>query len=589
MSILSELARRNVIRVAIGYAVASWVVLQIVDVVTPILGLPAWAPKLVFVLLAIGFVAALVTAWVYELTPEGLRRDADVHPDASIRRDTGRRLNYVIVAMLAAALALLLIERNQVPDEAPLAAAAAVPDAATPSIAVLPFVNMSSDPEQEYFSDGITEEILNSLASVKELRVAGRTSSFAFKGQADDLRRIGSSLGVDHILEGSVRKSGNEVRITAQLIQVEDGFHVWSETYERELTDVFAIQDEIANEILTQLKTQLLTDTDTVIEAQRTSPEVYDLYLRAKQRIYTRDRGNIEAAVGELDEAIRLDPGYGPAYAQRGIAVMLLSEQQYGDIAHDETQRRAKRYIDKALALDANNAEAWAALGLYYRNEPGQVELAIEPLGKALELNPNLIDASNWLQIAMQALGNFRGSMEILAELTERDPLYSPAFANAIQTFNSFSEKERAEDLIQRIEAFDPSNPDLLMARAINEMFSGNTGEGLKLMERYRERTEPSGIGQIFLSVGLIQTMQFERAVSEGSQFLRPEALYETGRKAEAYELAYQLARSGQPGSCSGCSSGTGVTRISSITWRNAGQIWSRSPPRSAATTSATR
>jgi TolB-like protein/Tfp pilus assembly protein PilF len=550
LSILSELARRNVFRVAIAYAVAAWVILQIMDVVTPILGLPGWAPKLVFVLLAIGFVAALVASWVYELTPDGLRRDADVHPDDSIRRTTGRKLNYVIVAMLVGALALVLINRSPEPDPAPAddaqAAAEATP-AATPSIAVLPFVNMSSDPEQEYFSDGITEEILNSLASVKDLRVAGRTSSFAFKDQADDLRRIGTSLGVDHILEGSVRKSGNEVRITAQLIQVEDGFHVWSQTYERELTDVFAIQDEIAKEILAQLKTQLLADTGPAIEAQRTTPEAYDLYLRAKQRIYTRERSSIETAVRELDEAIRVDAAYAPAYAQRAIAVMLLSEQQYGDIPHDEAQRRAKRFVDQALELDPNNAEALAALGLYYRNEPGEVELAIEPLTKALELNPNLIDASNWLQIALQELGDYRGAKDIVVELTERDPLYSPAFANAIITFNNFSEKDRAEELLQRMEAFDPSNPDLLLARAINEMYSGNVGEGLKLMERYRDLTEMSGVGQIYLSVGLIETMQFDRATTEGSLYLKPEALFRAGRSDEAFELAYQLARSGYP------------------------------------------
>ena len=171
----------------------------------------------------------------------------------------------------------------------------------------------------------------------------------AFKGQNDDLRRIGEALGVNHILEGSVRKSGAQVRITAQLIQVDNGFHLWSETYDRELTDVFAIQDEIATEILKQLRSQLLADDVAVAAAKRTNPEVYALYLKAKQRLYTRVGSEIEIAVRELDEAIQLDDEYAPAYAQRGIATMLLSDQQYGSIPHDESNRRGKRFADQAL------------------------------------------------------------------------------------------------------------------------------------------------------------------------------------------------------------------------------------------------
>jgi TolB-like protein/Tfp pilus assembly protein PilF len=548
LNLLSELSRRNVIRVAIAYGVAAWVILQIVDVITPILQLPEWVPKLIFLLLAVGLVPVLMFSWVYELTPEGIRRESEIDPDATIRGATGRKLNFVIIVALLAAVGLLLVDRaNNTPDVASTEFAASA-EGATPSIAVLPFVNMSSDPEQEYFSDGITEEILNSLASVTDLKVAGRTSSFAFKGQNEDLRRIGDALGVKNILEGSVRKSGDSLRITAQLIQVEDGFHLWSDTYDRKLTDVFTIQEEIAGEILAQLKNQLLGSGKQVADVSRTTPEVYDLYLRAKQRIYSRDGSNIEKAIEELDTAIQQDPAYAPAYAQRGIAVMLLSDQQYGDIPNDEASRRGRRFLEQALELDSNLAEGWAGIGLYHTGVPGEAELAIEPLTRALELNPNLIDASNWLQIALQALGDYHGSMEILADLTERDPLYTPAFSNAIQTFNSFDRKEEVNRLLQRMEAFDPDSPNLLLAQAIDKMYSGHIGEGLKLMEQRQEFGNMSGIAQVYLSIGLIQTMQFERAVSEGSIFLRPEALYETGQVDAAYDLAYELARSGYPG-----------------------------------------
>ncbi|MEQ9562869.1 MAG: hypothetical protein RLN69_10130, partial [Woeseiaceae bacterium] len=547
MKLFKELGRRNVIRVAIAYAVASWVLLQIVDVVAPILELPDWAPKLIFIILAIGLVPALLFSWAFELTPEGIKKESEVDRSGSISYQTGRKLNDIIVASLALAVVLLLVERqaNRTPETAVQSVAES--DDGARSVAVLPFVNMSSDAEQEFFSDGITEEILNSLASVKKLNVAGRTSSFAFKGQNDDLRRIGEALGVDHILEGSVRKSGNQVRITAQLVRVDNGFHLWSETYDRELDDVFAIQDEIANEILKQLKNQLLADETVIAVAQRTDPAVYELYLRAKQRMYTRERAQIEMAVSELDEAIRLDPAYAPAFAQRGIATMLLSEQQYGTLPDDEANRRAKRFIDQSLDLDADLAEGWAALGLYNGKSPLGYEESIDNLMKALSINPNLIDASNWLQISLTGVGDYRGALQMLTEIAEKDPLYRPAFSNAITSFNNFGEQDKAEALIERMRAFDPDNPDLLTARAVNYMYSGRRGEGLQAMEERHKFGNMSGLDKVFLSTGLMATMQFERAASEGSPFIQPFALYEAGEVDEAFRRANEQAASGFP------------------------------------------
>ena len=549
MSLYGELSRRNVIRVAIAYAVASWVLLQIVDVISPIFELPLWAPKLIFLILAIGLVPALIFAWAFELTPEGIKKESEVDRSGSITPHTGRKLNLIIIGSLVVAVVLLLVDRQfSDPANVPEEVVAAISETEK-SIAVLPFVNMSSDAEQEFFSDGITEEILKSLASEKSLKVAGRTSSFAFKGQNDDLRRIGEALGVAHILEGSVRKAGEQVRITAQLVQVDNGFHLWSETYDRELTDVFAIQDEIANEILKQLRSQLLSDEDlVVVEAKRTNPVVYDLYLRAKQRLYTRNSSEIKIAMDELDKAIQLDPEYAPAFAQRGVATMLMSEQQYGDIPDDEANRRGKRFVDQALSLDENLAEGLAALGLYYTNIPAGSEYAIDHLTKALSINPNLIDAGNWLHIALQSVGDFKGSLEILVDIAERDPLYRPAFTNAIMTFNAFGKPDKAEELLQRIEAFDSSNPDLYTARATNFLFSGRNGEGLQQMETARELDEMSGVDGMILSIGLANTMQFERIVEEGSLFWKPYALYETGRQDEAFELAHAQASSGFPG-----------------------------------------
>ena len=547
MSVFNELSRRNVFRVAIAYGVASWVLLQIVDVISPMFELPMWAPRLVLFILMIGLVPALIFAWAFELTPEGIKRESDVDRSGSIAPHTGRKLNIVIIGSLVAAVALLLLDRH-FGDDAPRANVAEISESER-SIAVLPFVNMSSDAEQEFFSDGITEEILNSLASEKSLKVAGRTSSFAFKGENDDLRRIGEALGVAHILEGSVRKSGSQIRITAQLIQVDNGFHLWSETYDRELTDIFAIQDEIAKEILKQLRSQLLSGEElVVVETKRTNPVVYDLYLRAKQRIYTRKGAEIKIALDELDKAIQLDPEYAPALAQRGVATMLMSEQSYGDIPDDEARRRGKRFVDRALALDENLAEGWAALGLFYNNTPAGSEFAVDHLTRALSINPNLIDASNWLFIALQGVGDYGGSLQVLIDVAERDPLYRPAFANAMMQFNAYGMPEKAEALLRRIEAFDASNPDLYTARAVNFMFSGRTGEGVQQMELGRELDEMSGVEKFILGIGLNSTMQFERAIEEGSNFVKPFALYQTGRVDEAMELANAQAASGFPG-----------------------------------------
>jgi TolB-like protein/tetratricopeptide (TPR) repeat protein len=551
LKIYTELSRRNVFRVGIAYAVASWVLLQIVDVISPIFELPAWAPKLIFVILAIGLVPALIFAWAFEMTPEGLKKESEVDRTTSMVGTTGRKLNFVITGFLVLAVALLLVERQlkpvvvAEPEPAPEVVVQEVP--AIKSIAVLPFVNMSSDAEQEFFSDGITEEILNSLASVKELKVAGRTSSFAFKGQNQDLRHIGDALGVNHILEGSVRKAGAQVRITAQLIQVDNGFHLWSETYDRELTDVFAIQDEIANEILKQLRSKLLTEDVVVAEAKRTTPEVYELYLQAKQRIYTRIRDEIETAVDELDEAIQLDGEYAPVFAQRGIATLLLSDQQYGSIPNDESARRAKRYIDQSLRLNPNLAEGLAGLGLYHSNGPQNTDASIDALVKALAINPNLIDASNWLQISLREAGDLLSAMEIIEDVIERDPLYRPAFSNAMQMFNNFGQQDKAEALLERIKAIDPDNPDLLLARATNLVYAGRYGEGLKVMEERRDLGNMSGVARVFLSLGLMSTGQFERATIEGSPYFQPFALYETGKVDEAFELAHDQARGGDP------------------------------------------
>ncbi|MFB3083472.1 MAG: adenylyl cyclase, partial [Gammaproteobacteria bacterium] len=535
MSFIKELKRRNVIKVAIAYAVAAWLLIEFSATTFPMLRLPEWTATFVTVLVIIGFPLALIFAWAYELTPEGLKREHEVDRSESITHITGRKLDFIIMAVMALALGYFAYDKFLLQPES-----GEVFAETSRSIAVLPFVNMSDDASNEYFSDGISEEILNALAKVKDLKVAGRTSSFAFKGRNEDLKTIGEALGVSHILEGSVRKAGVQVRITAQLVKADDGFHLWSDTYDRELTDIFAIQDEIAAEILIQLKARLLDEERQLLVSQRTDPEVYDLYLLAKQRVYRRNRLTIESAVELLDQAIAKDPDYAPAYAQRGIATMLLSDRDYGIIPDAEANVQGKRYIDAALELDADLAEAWAGLGLYYVKRPSGHEQAIEALTKALSINPNLINASNWLHIALIESGDVRTALQILENMTQRDPLYGPGFSNAVGAFDDFGQEDKAQALIDRFRTYDPNDPQLLNADAVHHFMRGRTAEGFRLAEQaYQLRPTDRAIRFTF-TVGLLQTLQVERIAEEGLDFFQVDALDLLGRRDEAFELAFE-------------------------------------------------
>ena len=283
MSLFNELKRRNVIRVAIAYLALAWLVTEVAGTLFPAFGIPDWGIRFLVILFALGFVPALIISWAYEITPEGLKREKEVVRDASITHLTAKRLDVFTIGLIVVAISFILADRFWLSPRisGQLAASAEVvtdtvqtsgPEFQYPpnSIAVLPFVNMSDNPGNEYFSDGLSEELLNLLTRIPELRVAARTSSFSFKGQKLEIPEIAERLKVAHVLEGSVRKAGNQVRITAQLIKTDDGYHLWSESYDRTLDDIFAIQDEIAAEVVARLKVTLLGDAP---KTEETNPE----------------------------------------------------------------------------------------------------------------------------------------------------------------------------------------------------------------------------------------------------------------------------------------------------------------------------
>jgi TolB-like protein/tetratricopeptide (TPR) repeat protein len=341
---LEQLKQRNVIRVAVLYLVVCWLILDPVHVIFHMLEVPAWANRLVVMLMAIGFPAVVIFAWVYEITPEGLKPTVEVPHGESIRKLTGRRLDRAIIAVLAVALAYFVIDKfwiaKHVATPQPLSTAqetAAVAKAApatatafTPpphSIAVLPFVNLSGDKEQEYFSDGLTEELLNSLAEIDGLQVAARTSSFSFK-EHPDIATVAHKLNVAAVLEGSVRRSAHTIRITAQLINAVTGFHLWSKTYDRDLGDVLKLQTEIATAVATALKVTLLGDVSAKIELGGTrNPVAFDAYLRGAKAFSThRDAKDLQTSIDAYSEAIRLDPNYALAFAARSIALDIYAD-----------------------------------------------------------------------------------------------------------------------------------------------------------------------------------------------------------------------------------------------------------------------
>jgi len=464
-SVWGELKRRNVVRVAIAYAIASWLILQLTDVLIPLLSLPEWVGKLVLLMLLVGFALALFLAWVYELTPEGLKKERDVDRSQSITRVTGRKLDFSIMAIMALALVYFAYDKfllEPTGDEPAVTATTQLADPAGSerselSIAVLPFVNMSDDPGNEYFSDGISEELLNMLAQLPELRVAARTSSFQFKGMNPDIAKIADTLNVAHILEGSVRKSGTKLRITAQLIKADDGFHLWSQSYDRELDDIFAVQNEIAAAISEALKVKLALDVASgtvqppaVIQAANT--QAYEAYLRGRRLIHRRGRESLEDAVRHLERALRLDERFAPAHAHLAIATTLLLEspQSYGELSLEEVRRRAIPHFERALELESNLAEAHGGLALLSMNS-GDLTSAIEHAHRALEINPSYIDAMNWLYLALALLGEYHEQEVIFERILTIDPLSIIGRLNYAGWLANRHEIERSHEVAEEL------------------------------------------------------------------------------------------------------------------------------------------
>jgi len=446
MSFFAELKRRNVFRVGIAYLIGAWLLLQIADVVLNNIAAPGWVFKSIMLLVGLGLPLSLFFAWAFELTPEGIKKEKDVDRSQSVVKTTGRKLDYGIIAVLVVILVYFVYDKfGNDPVIAPAdlhneqaqvssgqtAGTRATTENSEPSIAVLPFVNMSNDPDQTYFSDGISEEILNVLVRVEGLKVASRTSSFTFKGENLNIPEIATELKVNHILEGSVRKAGNRVRITAQLIDTSNDRHLWSETFDRELVDIFAIQDEIAAAIVTALKDKLgITDSQIPVSvtAATDNLDAYDLYLKGRSLFLTR--ADIAQAISLLEQAVTLDPEFARAWETLAAAYFVAPGWIATPVGHDYYDK-ALQASDQALALDPALSLPWAVKGflpILMLNPPERAkrfEIALQYLDKAIAADANNATAHLWRAIAWSTLGFHDKADADLVQCLDIDPAYS--------------------------------------------------------------------------------------------------------------------------------------------------------------------
>ena len=430
MPLFEELKRRNVFRVGAAYLLFSWVAIQVTDTVAPALKLPEWTLALVTWIAIIGFPLVVVIAWAFELTPEGIKAEKDVDRNQSKTAETGRKINYIVIALLVAAVGILLVKDFDQGNasETDTAAESVAVDAPAKqqgfsSIGVLPFVNMSGDPTQEYFSDGISEELLNALAKLKNLQVAARTSSFAFKGQNQAIKDIGKQLNVDTVLEGSVRKSGTKLRITAQLIDVENGYHLWSETFDRELTDIFAVQDEITAAIVDALMPHLgAGETASSVKTEATNMTAYDAYLQGRHQFNSMGPQSLRDALQSFRAATDADPNFAAAWAARATTVIAMREDAFREgIPREESVLLASNAIERALAIDPGLAEAHVAQATLLADS-FHFEEALDSLNTALAINPSLVEALRLNARILSRFGRIKEAQQEILKALRLDP-----------------------------------------------------------------------------------------------------------------------------------------------------------------------
>src|SRR5213083_1852941 len=412
----AELKRRNVYKVAIAYAVVAWLFIQAASIFLPAFNAPQWAIQIVILILVVGFPIALVFSWAFEITPEGIKRESEVQADESITHHTGRKIVALTIVLAVIATGLLIFQFLRARSTSP-----SVATISNKSIAVLPFDNLSGDPQNAYFSEGVQDEILTRLAKIAELKVISRTSTQHFKSAPENLPEIAKQLGVTNILEGSVQKAADQVRVNVQLINAITDAHVWADTYDRKLTDIFAVESEIAKNIAETLQARLSgSEKSSIAKTPTVNPEAYELYLKGRFFWNKRTGTDLRKAIDYFNQAIAKDPNYALAYVGLADSYLLLSS--YAAVSPAESLPPARSALKKALELDDSLAEAHASLGLIATEEL-EINRGVNELERAIQLNPNYATAHHWLGLALATLRQSDRSIGELKRALELDPL----------------------------------------------------------------------------------------------------------------------------------------------------------------------
>src|SRR2546423_10303874 len=467
----SELKRRNVYKVAVAYAVVGWLAIQIASTILPAFHASEWVVQTLIVLVALGFPIALVIAWAFEMTPEGIKRTEDIRRDEKLPQWSRRKFAAFILAVVIGAAALLgyQVFRTK-PRSEPVS---------EKSIAVLPLVNQSGDANQEYFSDGLSEELINGLGKISELRVIGRNSSFHFKGKTDDSRAIGQALGVANLLEGSVRKAGDRVRIGLQLVNAADGSQRWSETYDRELKDIFAIQEEIAKAVADLLRVTLLGGAPAI--SSRPSNEslgAYNAFLQAK---FSFDKGSSEGAteaIEFLDEAVRLDPKYAEAYVLKARALYFIALPE-GPLGRGNFEK-ARAAASAALALSPNLPGAHSAMAYINTFADWNFAAADAELAGVREKDPTVVNAKAVLRLIQ---GRLEEALGLCEEAVKLDPLHAAYHANLGNILASLGQLEEAGAAYRKALELQPTTRNVHLSLSIVAIRKGKLDAALREAE----------------------------------------------------------------------------------------------------------
>src|ERR1700674_309256 len=476
----AELQRRNVYKVAAAYCVVSWLLIQIATQVFPIFEIPNWAARLVVFVLMLGFPVALVLAWAYELTPEGLQRTNEIDPSKSIARRTGRKLDFVIIGVLLAVIGVFAYQRFG-PAGRP-----AAPNPPKKSIAIIPFIDLSPSKDQEYFSDGITEQIINSLTHVHGLFVVARTTAFSFKNKNMDIREVGRQLGVNHVLEGSVSHGPGKLRVVAQLIDVATGYHLWSETYDSTDQDFLSLQSDVAKKEANALRIELqLSETTQLAKPLTHYPEAYDLYLRGRYFLNKRTVDSIQKALALFQQAVAKDSRF--ALGHSGIADSYILLGEYGATYPEEASKQAWPEASAAIALDDHLAAGYISRAMLLTDFEWNWPAAEVDFRKALELEPNSVAARHWYGFHLAELGRSDEALQVIDAAQKLDPI-SPII-RAAKAKISLMGRRYDQAIKQSREALDlqpnfaPASLILLQAYALREQYP----EAIAAAKRYAE------------------------------------------------------------------------------------------------------